>query len=237
MELFLLEFGKRLKEARQRKKLTQEELAKKVNTKKTTISNYETGYSTPAYDMLRDLSETLEVTTDWLIGVIDSTIDEAHLYYSYIKETEINVYPKIYDQKMGTFQSIISDEFVDLPVLGTIYAGTPLDRIENYEGTFPVLKRTINGYEAFWLRVKGESMSGDEIHDGDLVCIIKTTEINPSDIAAVAVNGDEATLKRVKFLDGQCILTPSNREMEPMIYPANKIYIIGKVVGFQRYYK
>lgn len=137
----------------------------------------------------------------------------------------------------SSIEGIPESDMVSIPILGTIRAGQAIDRIEHYEGTYPVLKKTINGYDAFWLKVKGESMSGDEIHDGDLVCIIKTTEVNPTDITAVAVNGDEATLKRVKLLDGKCILTPSNREMEPMIYPADMINIIGKVVGFQRYYK
>lgn len=181
-------------------------LAKKVNTKKTTISNYETGYSTPSHEMLTDLADVLNKSVDWLLG-------------------------RNYDK------SIDDDSFRELPILGQIRAGQPIDRIEHYEGTYPVLKRTINGYDAFWLKVKGESMSGDEIHDGDLVCVIVTTDVQPSEIAAVAVNGEEATLKRVKFLDGQCILTPSNRNMEPMIYPAEKIHIIGKIVGFQRYYK
>lgn len=230
-----MEFGKRLKEARLIKKLTQEELAKKVNTKKTTISNYETGYSSPSYDMLRDLAEILEVTTDWLIGVSDTSINHAHAYYLYLKETFDS--DKIDNKKIGKFQSLISDDFVDIPVIGTIFAGIPLERIEHHEGTYPVLKKTINGYDAFWLKVKGESMSGDEIHDGDLVCIIVTTEVNPSDIAAVAINGDEATLKRVKCSGETCILTPSNREMEPFFVKSKDVHIIGKVVGFQRYFK
>lgn len=131
----------------------------------------------------------------------------------------------------------ISDEFEDIPILGTIRAGQVIDRIDHYEGTYPVLKRTINGYDAFWLKVKGESMSGDEIHDGDLVCVIVTTEVNSSDIAAVAVNRDEATLKRVKCQGDMCMLNPSNPSMEPMLVPSKDVHIIGKVVGFQRYFK
>jgi transcriptional regulator with XRE-family HTH domain len=64
-------FAKRLKLARKRMKMTQEELAKRVNTKKTTISNYETGYSTPSNEMLSDIANVLEVSTDFLLGRID----------------------------------------------------------------------------------------------------------------------------------------------------------------------
>lgn len=61
----------RLRLARKSKKLTQEELAKKVNTKKTTISNYETGYSSPSNEILADLANALDVDTDYLLGLSD----------------------------------------------------------------------------------------------------------------------------------------------------------------------
>ncbi|PGZ24379.1 hypothetical protein COE50_28600 [Bacillus anthracis] len=62
----------RLKEARKNKKWTQEELAKKVGTKKATISNYENEYSTPSNHMLMNLADALDVTSDYLIGRTDS---------------------------------------------------------------------------------------------------------------------------------------------------------------------
>lgn len=61
-------FTQRLKNARNRIKLTQEELATKVNTTKATISNYENGYSSPSNDMLILLSDVLNVSTDYLLG-------------------------------------------------------------------------------------------------------------------------------------------------------------------------
>lgn len=61
-------FSERLRYARKRKKLTQEQLAAKVSTTKGTISNYENGYSSPSNEMLIDLAEALEVTTDFLLG-------------------------------------------------------------------------------------------------------------------------------------------------------------------------
>ncbi|MBU8905562.1 helix-turn-helix domain-containing protein [Desertibacillus haloalkaliphilus] len=63
--------SQRLRQARKIRKLTQEELAKKVNTKKTTISNYETGYSSPSNDMLSDLANALSTSTDYLLGRSD----------------------------------------------------------------------------------------------------------------------------------------------------------------------
>ena len=60
--------SQRLKSARNRLRLTQEGLADKVNTTKSTISNYENGHSTPSNEMLVLLSDVLEVTTDYLLG-------------------------------------------------------------------------------------------------------------------------------------------------------------------------
>jgi transcriptional regulator with XRE-family HTH domain len=63
--------SKRLKTARTMNKLTQEELAEKVNSTKGTISNYENRHSTPSNEMLVDLADVLGVTTDYLLGKSD----------------------------------------------------------------------------------------------------------------------------------------------------------------------
>ncbi|MBO7747384.1 helix-turn-helix transcriptional regulator [Paenibacillus sp. MWE-103] len=63
--------SQRLRSRRKELKLTQEKLAEMVNTKKTTISNYETGYSTPNNEMLSDLADVLKTTSDFLLGRTD----------------------------------------------------------------------------------------------------------------------------------------------------------------------
>lgn len=62
----------RIREARLNKKLTQEQLAKIVGTKKATISNYENRHSTPSNQMLSDLASALNVTSDYLLGLVDT---------------------------------------------------------------------------------------------------------------------------------------------------------------------
>jgi transcriptional regulator with XRE-family HTH domain len=84
-------FSARLRAARKRKKLSQEELAKLVNTTKSTISNYENEYSTPSNDTLIKLSSILETTTDYLLGRTDQyspTMQEENAS----AETEIDKY-------------------------------------------------------------------------------------------------------------------------------------------------
>lgn len=206
--------------------------AKKSGLSHTYIRDLELGVNRKTKAPIKPSPDTLKRLSDAYGGGSYEELMKKAGYFEQIPLFEIDESNNVVFPHEG-----YTNEFVDLPVLGTIRAGQPIDQIENYEGTYPVLKRTINGFDAFWLKVKGESMSGDEIHEGDLVCIIVTPEVNSSDIAAVSINREEATLKRVKFLDGKCILTPSNRNMEPMIYPAEHIHVIGKVVGFQRYYK
>ncbi|MUK89116.1 helix-turn-helix domain-containing protein [Ornithinibacillus sp. L9] len=65
-------FAKRLRYIRKLRQLSQEELGKKINSTKSTISNYENEYSTPSNDVLRDLANVLDTTTDYLLGRSDA---------------------------------------------------------------------------------------------------------------------------------------------------------------------
>ncbi|QDA74593.1 XRE family transcriptional regulator [Listeria seeligeri] len=68
--------SERIKTARKVRKLTQEDLAKRVNTSKATISNYENKYSSPSAEMIILLANALDVTTDYLLGKSDSMYPE-----------------------------------------------------------------------------------------------------------------------------------------------------------------
>ncbi|WP_338754233.1 helix-turn-helix transcriptional regulator [Bacillus sp. FJAT-52991] len=93
--------SKRLKAARLRKKLTQQELADRLKTTKGTISNYENGHSTPSNEMLREIALVLEISTDYLLGVTNSesstsnslTDDEREML-EFFKNPELNLFFK-----------------------------------------------------------------------------------------------------------------------------------------------
>ncbi|OME23385.1 LexA family transcriptional regulator [Paenibacillus odorifer] len=119
---------------------------------------------------------------------------------------------------------------VRVPLLGTIRAGQPIDRIENIESEMLIDSERIKGREAFALRVQGDSMSGDRIQEGDIVIVVKQEEVQPHEIAVVAINEDYATLKRVKPAGDMCMLIPSNPTMSPELVPCKDVKIIGKVV-------
>jgi transcriptional regulator with XRE-family HTH domain len=91
----------RLKSARELRKLTQEELAKKVNVTKGTISNYENGHSTPSNEMLRLLADTLKTTTDFLLGRPDEWINVNTAGTELkLSEDELAVFNKIKQQPL-----------------------------------------------------------------------------------------------------------------------------------------
>jgi SOS regulatory protein LexA len=122
------------------------------------------------------------------------------------------------------------DSMIRIPLLGCIQAGQPIEMIENNEGYTLVDPNILGRKQGFALRVKGDSMIGDRIHDGDIVIVAKQEEVHPHEIAVVALNGDYATLKRVKRHGNMCMLVPSNPAMEPQLIPAEDVHIIGKVV-------
>lgn len=87
----------------------------------------------------------------------------------------------------------------------------------------------------FALRVRGDSMIGARIHDGDLVFIRSQDDVDDGEIAAVVLN-DEATLKRVYHIKNGLQLLSENPRYAPMIFTLDEcdsIRILGKAVGFQ----
>jgi len=116
-----------------------------------------------------------------------------------------------------------------IPILGTVAAGIPIYAEQNILGFEEVPMSLVKNGEFFFLIVQGDSMIGSRIFPGDKVLIRKQPIVESGQIALVLVNGDEATLKRVKYLDGTAILYPDNPSYEPMIYPVSDIEIIGYV--------
>jgi transcriptional regulator with XRE-family HTH domain len=96
--------AKRLKERRLEKKLTQEQLAKIVNTKKTTISNYENQHSTPSNEMLSKLADALDCTSDYLLGRKDFPQQPLHKIVYKIIDEGVNKAIMEYDSKFNPYK-------------------------------------------------------------------------------------------------------------------------------------
>ena len=139
---------------------------------------------------------------------------------------------KIVDQKV-TFSLLGSTASIELPLMGYIAAGKPLEPHSDPNATFHVSASMISGKRtAYVLQVKGNSMIEDGIFEGDFVVIEKTNIAVNGDIVVALVDNNLATLKRFYNENGKVVLKPANAEMAP-IYP-NTLAIQGKAVGIVR---
>lgn len=122
---------------------------------------------------------------------------------------------------------------VELPLMGFIAAGRPLEPHTDPNATFQVSASLISGKKtAYVLQVKGESMIEDGILDGDYVVIERVNIATNGEIVVALVDDNLATLKRY-FNDGsKVVLKPANASMDP-IYPKS-LKIQGRVVGLVR---
>ncbi len=125
----------------------------------------------------------------------------------------------------------ISGPMVEIPVVGKVAAGEPLLAIQNIERTLSLSVDMIRAEEPFALRIKGDSMIGAGILEGDYVIVKKQPSAEQGDIV-VALIGDDATVKRFYKTDDHVRLQPENPTMEPII--TKDVVIIGKVVGLFR---
>ncbi len=123
-----------------------------------------------------------------------------------------------------------------IPLAGRIAAGQPIEAIEDQQELN--LAEMFMGPDLFALRVTGDSMIDAGILDEDYVIIKKQPVANDGDIVVAMIDNTEATLKRFKRKgEGQVALIPENPDMEPMIYPAERVRIHGILVGQLRHYR
>lgn len=139
---------------------------------------------------------------------------------------------KILDQKIVS-AALGNQPSIELPLMGYIAAGKPLEPHTDPNATFQVSASMITGKKtAYVLQIKGQSMIEDGILDGDYVVVEKVNEALNGDIVVAIVDDHHATLKRFYKENGKIVLKPANAQMEP-IYP-NSLLIQGKVVGVIR---
>ena len=124
---------------------------------------------------------------------------------------------------------------VEVPLIGQIAAGAPLDAVEQAEEIFRLPRRLVGHGTLFMLRVKGDSMTGAGITDGDLVVVRRQPVAENGEIVAAQLDGavtGEATVKMLQRLDGHAWLMPQNPDYQPI--PADHATILGKVVAVVR---
>ena len=123
-------------------------------------------------------------------------------------------------------------DVMEVPIVGTITAGTPILAVQNIEDTFPLPVNFLNyDTDVFMLRVKGESMIEAGIFDRDLILVRQQSSADNGDII-VALLEDFATVKTYYKEKDYIRLQPENATMSPII--AKDVKVLGKVIGLFR---
>lgn len=125
-----------------------------------------------------------------------------------------------------------------IPVLGKVQAGIPIEAVEEIIDYEEISKSMAEQGDYFALQIKGDSME-PQLYENDVAIVKQQNDCDSNDIAVVLVNGDEATIKRIKKGPEGLMLIPNNPTYEPMFYNNEQIAnlpvtIIGKVVEIRR---
>ncbi len=196
----------RIAELRKTANISQAKLGKIIGVAQNTVCNWENGNREPDQVSLNKIADYFNVSVDYLLGR-QATMDSPT--------------PSVPGSKW-------------IPVLRAVAAGVPLEAIEDIEDYEEISPEMAASGDYFALRIKGDSME-PRIHTGDVVIVRRQCNCETGDMAVVLVNGDEATVKRIKKRPEGLMLIPNNPAYEPMFYSAEEVQklpvqILGKVV-------
>lgn len=197
----------RLKELRKSKGLSQTDFARRFGVAQNTVSNWENENRVLDTSTANAIADFFDVSVDYLLG----------------RESAPDGPPA--PSRPGSQW---------IPVLGRVAAGTPIEAVEDILDYEEIDAQTAASGDCFALKIKGHSME-PKISDGDVVIVRKQDDCDSGDTAVVLVNGDEATVKRIKKEPAGLMLIPSNPAYEPKFYSKDEIAalpvkIVGKVV-------
>ena len=123
-----------------------------------------------------------------------------------------------------------------VPLMGRIAAGVPIEAIQDHSGEVGCPPDMLGPGDHFALVVKGDSMVDAGIHEGDIVIIHRQAAANNGDIVVALVEGEEATLKRLRKKGASVALEAANPKYETRIFGPDQVEVQGKLVGLIRKY-
>ncbi len=124
---------------------------------------------------------------------------------------------------------------VELPLLGYVAAGAPIEAIVGNE-TIDVPETLAGNRDTYVLRVKGDSMIDEQIRDGDFVIVEDRKTAENGETVVALLSGSDVTLKKFYRENGKVRLQPANVLIEPIIVPAEQVQVQGVVIGVMRKY-
>ena len=206
-------FARNIKALREDSGLTQVELGKKLETESMTISRWERS------EIVRPHPKTVEQLCEYF-GVTSGDLLSENGYYA---------------KTRGVSTIAPRPATGSLPIVGAAHAGDPSPAYELDGGTLDCPEEYCREGN-FFIRINGDSMDR-QLVDGTYALIDVHAQVNSGDIALVKVNGDDATVKRVKFMDGIAVLEPdsSNPDHRRRMIDSSdpdfpEVRILGKVV-------
>lgn len=206
----MIDVGKTIKSLRSERGWTQDELARRLNCSKQIISNYENGKRQPSYEMLGALADVFNVPMSFMISDEDRGKALSLMYGSEVMPVSA---------------------LIMLPIAGSIRCGPGGIAYQDIEG-YVQAANIRHPEECFYLRVVGDSME-TRIHEGDLALIRKQEDVESGELAAVVIDNEEGTLKRLIKKDNAIILQAFNPAYAPRVFVGkelNSVRIVGKVL-------
>ena len=209
-----MDFPARFKQLRKESGLTQQDIANVVFVDKTTVSKWELGANYPNQNVQTALADFFKVSVDYLLGRTDIR--------------NANITPP-------------SEAVIDMPIIGSVRAGMDGNVVQEETGeTRPIAASAVHGRpdDYFVLRVRGDSMY-PEVLDGDCVLVRKTPSVESGSMAVVLYDGDCATVKWVRYIEGEdwVDLVPNNPTFPPARISGADLEnckILGEVVDIMR---
>ena len=125
---------------------------------------------------------------------------------------------------------------VQLPLLGRIAAGTPIEALSDPSSYMDVPAGLVAGGEHFALEIVGDSMVEAGIYDGDMVIIRRSDTASSGEIVVALIEDSEATLKTFRREAGRVALEPANSAYETRYFSTDKVKIQGRLTGLIRQY-
>jgi repressor LexA len=163
-----------------------------------------------------------------LIGVKSSKAAADHL-----KALERKNVIEIYPDKPRGIRILNQGNEYELPLVGSVAAGLPIEAIENVESYVTIPEVMRRKKPTFLLRVRGDSMIDEGILDGDLIAVRKAQTADVGQIVVARID-DEVTVKRLERQGANAVLQPANDNYQPIVLPADQLAIEGHFVGLIR---
>ena len=148
----------------------------------------------------------------------------------------INFKDKFINKHSHSMVKNFKSETNEIPLLGKIAAGSPIEAISNYGEYLDIHSLLLTSEDCYALHVEGDSMIDEGIFDGDTVIINKKTSIHNGDIVVALIDKEEATLKKFRKKGDSIALEPANKHYKTQIYGPDRIVIQGKMSGLIRSY-